>query len=172
MITEDEKIFDIVKLLRTKIDNREEDVNFVLLHRAKTPDNIYLDEELKFWQENDMLRVTISVERPGDPTTGKGGVDESVKEGKTNSIILRTFLISFVDQEKYEGIEGVIENETERFSKNFLERGLPLPTKNSDQIVLISINETRKKYMIPGGYDEDQLVEQVKKLGFNNVYVL
>lgn len=82
MITEDEKIFNIVKLLRTKIDNREEDTNFVLVHRAKTPQDIYLDEELKFWQENDMLRVTVSVETPMDPAPGKGGVEESLQEGK------------------------------------------------------------------------------------------
>jgi hypothetical protein len=49
MITEDEKIFNIIKLLRTKIDNREEETNFTLLHRAKNPKTIYLDEELKFW---------------------------------------------------------------------------------------------------------------------------
>lgn len=77
-----------------------------------------------------------------------------------------------VDQEKYEGLEGVIESEKERFSKNFLERGLPLPTKNSDQIVIISITETRKKNMLPGGQDEDDLVEKVKNYGFKNIYVL
>lgn len=77
-----------------------------------------------------------------------------------------------VDQEKYEGLEGVIESEKERFSKNFLERGLPLPTKNSDQIVIISITETRKKNMLLGGQDEDDLVEKVINYGFKNIYVL
>jgi NAD(P)H-flavin reductase len=89
MITEDEKIFDIVKILRTKIDNREEDTNFTLLHRAKTPDDIFLDEELKFWQENDMLMVRLSVESPREDTVGKGGADENQQEGKfTNSIAI------------------------------------------------------------------------------------
>lgn len=88
MITEDENIFNIVKFLRTKIDNKEEDIDMELLHRAKTPKNIYLDEELRFWQENDMLRVTISVENPTDTTVGKGGVDESRKEGKFKLILI------------------------------------------------------------------------------------
>jgi hypothetical protein len=53
-----------------------------------------------------------------------------------------------------------------------LEKGLPYPTKNSDQIVIISIKETRRKYMVAGGYDEDEIVQRVKKLGFENVFVL
>jgi hypothetical protein len=34
MITEDDKIFNIIKLLRTKVDKKEDNSNFVLLHRA------------------------------------------------------------------------------------------------------------------------------------------
>ena len=60
--------------------------------------------------------------------------------------------------EKYSGIEGVIENEEERFSKRFLEKGMPYPTKNDDQIVLIALKERKKKYLVGGGYDEDRLV--------------
>ncbi len=80
MITEDEKIFDMIKIMRTKVELKEDDNNLILLHRAKDPDHIFIEEELRFWQENDMMRVTVSVEQPFDSKNGKGGVEES-KEG-------------------------------------------------------------------------------------------
>jgi hypothetical protein len=66
----------------------------------------------------------------------------------------------------------VIEGNTERFSQSFLERGLPLPTKNQDQVVLVSIKETRRNLKGGAGKDEDELIAKIRALGFENVLLL
>jgi len=66
----------------------------------------------------------------------------------------------------------VIEGNAERFSQSFLERGLPLPTKNQDQVVLLSIKETRRNLKGGAGNDEDELVAKIRAFGFENVLLL
>jgi hypothetical protein len=62
MVTEDETIFNIIKVMRTKVEDKEDHLNLVLLHQAKNQNTIYLEEELKFWQENSMMMITVNVE--------------------------------------------------------------------------------------------------------------
>ena len=61
MVTEDESIFNIIKIMRTKVDDKEDHLNLVLAHHAKNESTIYLEDELKFWQENSMMMVTVNV---------------------------------------------------------------------------------------------------------------
>jgi hypothetical protein len=53
-----------------------------------------------------------------------------------------------------------------------MERGLPLPVKNDSELVIISIKETRKKYMGGGGLDKDDIIEKVNSYGFKNILYL
>ena len=98
MITEDDKIFNIIKLLRTKVDKKEDSSNFVLLHRAVDYQNIFIEEELKFWQENDMLRVTVSVEKAAvlpvvDKSKGEAEQVPILSQSKYFVVILRNIFI-------------------------------------------------------------------------------
>jgi hypothetical protein len=74
--------------------------------------------------------------------------------------------------EKYAGLKGVIEGESERFSSNFLELGLPMPTDSDDVLVIISLKETRRNMQGGGGKDQDELEYRIEKLGFNNIMIL
>lgn len=49
MVTEDENIFNIIKIMRTKVEDKEDHLNLVLLHQASNASTIYLEDELKFW---------------------------------------------------------------------------------------------------------------------------
>lgn len=61
MITEDETIFNIIKIMRTKVDQKEDKLNLVLVHHAANEKSIYLEDELKYWQEQRMMMIHINV---------------------------------------------------------------------------------------------------------------
>jgi len=123
MVTEDERVLDIVKILRTRIEDTKDETELILMHQAKDKDNLVIADELKFWEENELMKVTISMERPG---------------------------------EDWEGIKG-------KFGIELLLKGLPLPTTNKEEIVLICVKEDK---------DYEQLRALIIRMGFVDVYRL
>lgn len=127
MITEDENILNIVKILRTRIEDKKDETELILLHQAKDLDNLVIAEELKFWENNDLMRVTVSIEK-------------EVKEEDS-------------EEEPLSHFKG-------RFNDDFLFQGLPLPTLNREEAVIISVKKE---------IDFRRLRKRVEDLGFTDI---
>lgn len=66
MITEDENILNIIKILRTRIEDKKDHSELFLLHQAKDKENLIIADELKFWEKNELMKVTVSIEKKGE----------------------------------------------------------------------------------------------------------
>ena len=137
MVTEDEKIMNIVKILRTRIEDSDDETELILIHQAKNRDNLIIADELKFWEDNELMRVTVGIEnddRP--PKTGEQKEEDQEQE----------------EEDRFGGIGG-------KFTNDLLVKGLPLPTHQNEEIVLISVK-----------LDEDYkgLKKRIELIGFTN----
>lgn len=130
MITEDENILNIVKILRTRIEDKKDNTELILLHQAKNKDNLIIADELKFWEDNELMRVTICMEST---------IQEENEEEE--------------QQEKMTFLEG-------RFTDEFLFNGLPLPTRQHEEVVLVSVADND---------DYKNLEQRLMALGFADV---
>lgn len=128
MITEDENILNIVKILRTRIEDKKDNTELILLHQAKDKDNLVIADELTFWEDNDLMRVTIGIESP---------IQQEEEE----------------DELKLTFFDG-------RFTDEFLLNGLPLPTRQKEEVVLISVKDDT---------DYKNLEQRITCLGFDDV---